>query len=489
MGQSWQFLSLTSGCCLEIFMKLGESLTFDDHSSLVEFLYRPLFPEHPVEIAQKMRMDEATSYNKPVTSRHYDVAHTRKYPTNYSARVILAKPRSKPALLQLPNELIGMIFSHITILQDMVCLGLTNTRVWTCGESAIKNLYLYVNSYRQAHRLICLGCYAKDLPQGCMSEESLMEIAKNVGLPDFFTADNLGEYLRSNGVDEGSIFYCLEYASDFIPTSQPKSAIVDRLRLAQFVFIIQEDFVGQRSDRPTRWHTNSVPHNQVFSWDRDYSAISRFKIAALNLWVCLPQERSLVPFFHYETRPSRKSFVPIGGMILRNLSKKEYVRSESLGVDDNAWGFAKVLLCRTLWSDSSSTAMVWSEEYDLEWHHGVWAGDAFDIVSEAELIHAAHQQTMGSGRGPSRSLDSRSKGTYDIGPESVPELDIDVGVSLDLLGSNDATTDGQDNDGDEIEQCLQGWKDVSSEARAQLIAIWRSEDDEDGERLGLIDLE
>ena len=77
--------------------------------------------------------------------------------------------------------------------------------------------------------------------------------------------------------------------------------------------------------------------------------------------------------------------LPDETIILRNLSKRVYVRSDTLSVTgkDHYCGLGRALLSRICWSTDNSAAM--SEEYKGEIHRGVWAGDCFDIIKLREL--------------------------------------------------------------------------------------------------------
>ena len=72
-------------------------------------------------------------------------------------------------------------------------------------------------------------------------------------------------------------------------------------------------------------------------------------------------------------------------LVLRNLSKHEYVREEAINVDSFVkWGdptgeigLGQVVLSRICWSTDNSRAM----RYEGDIHRGVWAGDRFDIIT------------------------------------------------------------------------------------------------------------
>ncbi|KAF8285049.1 hypothetical protein DL93DRAFT_2092281 [Clavulina sp. PMI_390] len=78
MGQSWMFLSLTSGYRLQYLGKLGETLPWDDHSSLVDFLYRPLLPPDPMEIAERMEEIQKNPVLADRTPQFHKIAHKSK---------------------------------------------------------------------------------------------------------------------------------------------------------------------------------------------------------------------------------------------------------------------------------------------------------------------------------------------------------------------------------------------------------------------------
>ncbi|KAF2183369.1 hypothetical protein K469DRAFT_786049 [Zopfia rhizophila CBS 207.26] len=81
--------------------------------------------------------------------------------------------------------------------------------------------------------------------------------------------------------------------------------------------------------------------------------------------------------------------------ILRNLTIKEFVRSEPIalrpeyihGPNIDFLGFSEVVLLRICWSTGSSISM----EYDGNIHRGVWAGHCFDITT----LGKAHREYGG----------------------------------------------------------------------------------------------
>lgn len=65
-------------------------------------------------------------------------------------------------------------------------------------------------------------------------------------------------------------------------------------------------------------------------------------------------------------------------MVLRNLTKRLFVRSDTFSVTgvDPLWGFGRAIISRICWSTDPSVSMSWRGNI----HRGVWAGDAFDVI-------------------------------------------------------------------------------------------------------------
>ena len=94
--------------------------------------------------------------------------------------------------------------------------------------------------------------------------------------------------------------------------------------------------------------------------------------------------------------------------ILRNLSRREFVRSKTLQEFKARYseehpgtavtselrrvGFSEAVVLRTIWSSDGSCSMCYQEEKD-NLHRGIWAGNRFDIVSESTF-----EKEKGEGR-------------------------------------------------------------------------------------------
>ena len=78
--------------------------------------------------------------------------------------------------------------------------------------------------------------------------------------------------------------------------------------------------------------------------------------------------------------------------VLRNLTKKEYVRDDALTLPPGyrvqsrqyPLTLGHALMSRIVWSSGSSVNMALSKEFADKFAHGVWTGCAFDIVSFGE---------------------------------------------------------------------------------------------------------
>lgn len=96
--------------------------------------------------------------------------------------------------LQLPAEIIGMIFSEIDDLKNVFSLGVTNTQLMILGEKRLREL-MTIPSWR-GDRIICLGDGAEDndLPEGLMTQECKDFLRDAPNLPELDKNDWLSNY-------------------------------------------------------------------------------------------------------------------------------------------------------------------------------------------------------------------------------------------------------------------------------------------------------
>ncbi|KZT22184.1 hypothetical protein NEOLEDRAFT_1181081 [Neolentinus lepideus HHB14362 ss-1] len=88
---------------------------------------------------------------------------------------------SDPGLgqLSIPTELLERIFSEFDEITDVGCLCLANSKLWTIG-------YPYFMEHIRTHmvrwegdRLMCIGDYARDLPEGTLTEEEIEKLEED----------------------------------------------------------------------------------------------------------------------------------------------------------------------------------------------------------------------------------------------------------------------------------------------------------------------
>lgn len=277
-------------------------------------------------------------------------------------------------ITELPAEIVTEFYQWIDDLQDAMCFGLTSTYFWMCGEKTIHKLYHDRTSPILGHSLICLGDYARDLPAGCGSQSQLIKYAEALDVPSFF--DGLQTETDAVMSDSNSSHNFNEKENGSVTSADEWDTVA-----AEF---IKEELWGE------------IPGLGTL----------KLSIEPYKDLVFLEEHNTLRTWFD-----TSETKIPPGEMILRNLTKRLYVMSDALNIDDGAWGLGKAIMCHICWSSDDSASM----SYDGSITRGIWAGDKFDIV-------------------PLESLG----GTIE---------------SLDKAG----------------------WKDVTSEVRDKIVEIWKSE--------------
>ena len=276
-----------------------------------------------------------------------------------------------------------MIFDHLDTYADVLRLGVTNSSVWECGEYRIRDLYQQEKAPWKGHRLICLGDYVQDLPDHLNNATSLCELATTVGYSYrdchvWFEADANEKWTRRLG------------------------------KLAQGIYenVVEVDL---QTDYQLLEDVRSVPG--ATAWVDDLYTFDRYRTPGRHRCDigAIDSDEDAKEVEEYLEPPE-----PV--MVLRNLSKRVYLRSDTLPfvAHDPVWGFGRAVLSRICWSTDGSVSMICKGDI----HRGVWAGDRFDVV----------------------------------------ELD-DFGASIGEIESS-------------------GWKDVTSEVREELITLWRSNNED-----------
>ncbi|KAJ7205179.1 hypothetical protein GGX14DRAFT_397725 [Mycena pura] len=338
MGQSWYLLNLDKRE-IHSLGKLGEGL-FEALGAVLDPLWRTLeFPDCD-SIVRRYRPGELL------------------WPENkYHGAIYFAKtaPRSPDAttLVNLPAEIIHKIYECIDEFAHLLFLSITCQVLWEIGRG---ELYRRAMSYAASccwagDRIVVKGGYLlkDDIPETLLSAEERKEL---------FVAED--EEREEHDDDEHE---------DEDEDEDEKECYID----------IREDVWDGGNDLKT------------FSWQKIWFENGMYRC------LCSPMEHAVVTELRkYDPPP------PPTLCILRNLSRRQYVRESALfdlrdkykgtNVEMDKVALGEVVLCRTCFSSSASTALRY--EGDIEVHRGVWAGDRFDIVS-AEWLKELESNVAG----------------------------------------------------------------------------------------------
>lgn len=230
--------------------------------------------------------------------------------------------------------------------------------LFECGENHLRKLYRQYHITCAGHRFICIGAHSEDLPDTLCNARELHRIARALDWPMAYTDEEM-ERLRQRSTSEGGS----AAFSDFPPYNH---SVVERFdpddpKLIRDIVI---GLYGSPDDpEPGSQLDDCFDGAQI-------RQIRRFDENALD-WLYRP---------------------PIEGpIVLRNLSQRLFVRSDTLSnlmVGAPGYGdLGRVMLAHICWSSDASIAM----KYWGPINNGGWAGDRLDIVtlktfgSDAEL--------------------------------------------------------------------------------------------------------
>ncbi|KAF8916457.1 hypothetical protein CPB85DRAFT_1289780 [Mucidula mucida] len=331
MGQFWTIFNIDKGMRTGSLGKFGQAFTEGGAAaSLVKLLSSSSvqFPKDPLE------------------GQPYKEARKRK--------------SSQTGICDLPCELHDAIFAELRDPVDVVAFFLTASHFWRVGLYHYKALYM--DHIRHAEdwsgdRLICMGDYADDWPEGLISNKRFEELEASYSY--YFD-------------DEPRNFY--ELLSEFSQglrerqSQWPTYSFTPRCKLNEWNPLSRE----YRESRKKRGISlqDDGPVNDL----PKYLPLYKYDFKA---WLDLSETRSLKSAEHRE-RSEHK-----GPCILRNLSKKVYVRRDALALkSDDARTSVYYIIA---WSNDRGMAMQYATDHDL--HRGVWAGDRFDIVNIEAIEH------------------------------------------------------------------------------------------------------
>jgi hypothetical protein len=242
----------------------------------------------------------------------------------------------------MPIDIHLLIFEMLEEFADVLCLALSCERMFRSGEKRI--LATSKESVPWArHRLICVGDYLKneDIPHGLLTSEEQEEL--NQGYDD---PEGLEPTIYGLALD--------------------RFQVVEKKRP---LFLLHHQFRSHTNDFDTR--VNYGVLKDIVKWLDHESDIDKSK-------------------------PKGDS-----ELILRNLTKKQYVRANSTST-----ALGTVLLARICWSSDPSCSMAYDGH---ELTRGVWAGDRFDITTLDQL----EEGTTGVWTDVSKEVDDEMEGIWE----------------------------------------------------------------------------
>lgn len=261
------------------------------------------------------------------------------------------------------------MFDYITDYFDAVIFGMTCSYVWSAGDHRIRELFVQHHAPWKGQRILCLTEWAGDLPEALCTMDQLEEITRKLArLPDMSEGE-LGEGNLSESINVTARRLLAKGAfSDKTASTAALSRQLYKL-LCGLPYMPKKDSSSFRS----RW--TGIPRGFYHSaskvpWSDDW-------------FTCGTYERS---FRFVDNTPSEKASVyeTKNVMVLLNLSKRVYVRSDSLYVHggDVCLGLGRA--CLWWICHGPEPWEIWTRfKGSLG---GGWVGDCFDIIRWEEFI-------------------------------------------------------------------------------------------------------
>ncbi len=265
----------------------------------------------------------------------------------------------RTGICDLPCELQDAIFAELCDPVDVFAFCLTASHFWRIGLPHYKALYMdYVRRAKDwsGDRLVCIGDSADDFPKGIFTPEDLEILA------DW--------YIDRHGEEAEIDYFLLSAFPDLRKVQWPaRWAFTERCELKRWNPLA----------RPVR------PRKRISTLEADepkndlplYLPLYKYNFSA---WLELPEPSSSLD----HAKPC----------ILRNLSKKVYVRDDALALrEDDAnedkdakpyyMSFGSLVLLRIAWSHTLGLGTP----HDDDLCQGIWTGDRFDIVNIDAIEH------------------------------------------------------------------------------------------------------
>ncbi|OTA91574.1 hypothetical protein M434DRAFT_13023 [Hypoxylon sp. CO27-5] len=275
-------------------------------------------------------------------------------------------------IFSLPTELHHLIFSHIGRIDDVVCLAVTNHHFWEVGREYIDKYFdkYFALTFGQwaGKNIVCAGADVQpgDFPPGLFSAQEIARLAhlsrnklnvpvSQICIPHNFFDTIEGEDISPDETPDVPVPFTLHHlCSRSVTQCQPIEPNIERAARALFSRCLR---------RKGTYHGK-------------------------------PDQGLLLKRSAIEVKES--SYFPENEVwILRNLTTKEFVRSESIALHPeyikgpriSLIGFGEVIMSRTCWTTSPTVRKGKAQNM----FRGVWAGHRFDITT----VSRHEEQTKG----------------------------------------------------------------------------------------------
>ncbi|KAF9075690.1 hypothetical protein BDP27DRAFT_1358335 [Rhodocollybia butyracea] len=243
-------------------------------------------------------------------------------------------------LTKLPIELLLEIAKELKgDFLDLLCFGMTCVKIWEVTENIRFQYLRFILQKRiwAGSRIICLGEYARDLPQGLLSEEDM-------------------EKLKEKLKEKPRIQNRRRRVAELGDVTEDDSEIEDEMKKEDIADVTLLRLVTSDSSRLRTWELV------------DAGPVAR-------AWLSLD-----LSTFTLRRAPSTS---PSDCWMLRNLTKKEFVIKSQGGTTD---GLLQVLLSLISWSNDSSLSTRFDETDAEKLIRGPWAGDRIEAT-----LHSLHE--------------------------------------------------------------------------------------------------
>ncbi|KAL7894799.1 hypothetical protein HDV64DRAFT_258513 [Trichoderma sp. TUCIM 5745] len=364
MGQRFQLTAPRAKKALPWGGKLGEILFDGSAKVLVHLLAIPVRPPKPLSVSRPVPsipaqpQDDHRVAQVAVDDAPQEIGVESRVKRKADGEVLAGSPRNRKlartedsktgrsvTIFDLPAEVHHLIFDSCDFIEDIICLGLTTRYFWAFAREYLHDYYTPFLGRWAGENIVCVGDYVErgDFPPGLFSVEEANDLRQKTFEEPFDEDD-----------DDDDDDY------DLPPVFHPKEPFT--------LYHFTSPTISDMEKRLNLWSMSSDIH--LLCRERSIYDDAAFRLTSSEMLIT---ESTYFP----RDQP----------WILRNLTTKEYVRSEAIalrpeyirGPDIDVLGFGEVVLSRICWSTSDSVSMADTSNIS----RGVWAGHRFDITTVA----------------------------------------------------------------------------------------------------------